>query len=283
MRKYDSYKSIWHEDEAGNYRRRQKQTYPLEFLCPEFFKNIPKLKALYRFIGKKEQGVDYYKYYVDVIKSGINKQNWEKEHVLVEKELQEFTSLENKRIQDVSGEPGFFAQDLKKKGNEVIVTAFAEEVSQAIISELGLSTITYDFNCHELSKIIEGKFDIVFIRYAIGFCENLSSFVKDLKGIVSKEGIVYISFSPASRAVMARWMFDDYTYLRQYTRETMIKAFEENGFELTKEIDRGSYFWNKGLGLFQKLLSMPYLKNIFESADSREYYQHNVVMVFKLA
>jgi len=283
---FNTYKSIWIQDlSTGNYERQQKQKYPLESfinsLAP-LIKPIPKVRGLIPFLGKKAQGADFYKYYIDYIISG-NRGKWTGEMEVVIKRLHELgLSLKGKSILDVSGEPGFFASDMRSLASKVVVTAFAKEVADAMIEYLGVEALKYDFNNDILSEAVNSsKFDFIFVRYAIGFCEDLDFFFKNCIKVLNTQGFLWISFSPASRAVCARWQFDDYTYLRQYTKEYLIHIAVANGFQCIKEWDDGSYDWDTGLHLVQKIFSLPYTFNLFRGCDANERKQHNVVVLFQ--
>jgi len=283
QKKYNTYKSIWYEDEDGNYVREQKQRYVMEKLTTQSLRFIPKVRGLMSLLGRSPQGVDYYKPYLKDIQKFLSgdRQKWVNELSKIEKELEGIVVLKDKKILDISGEPGFFATDLVKQGNEVLVTAVTKDVADMMADKLLLNTRAYDFNQESLHALIQDQYDLVFIRYSIGFCEELQPFIESLKKTVVPGGLVYVSFSPASRAFMARWMFE-YTCLRQYTKSTMIRSFSNLGFSLLKEINQGSYFWDEGLPFIQKLCSKPYLKEIFHNANQEEYYQHNLALVFSL-
>ena len=163
---FNTYKSIWIQDlSTGNYERQQKQKYPLESfinsLAP-LIKPIPKVRGLIPFLGKKAQGADFYKYYIDYIISG-NRGKWTGEMEAVIKRLHELgLSLEGKSILDVSGEPGFFASDVKSLASKVVVTSFAKEVADAMTKYLDIGALTYDFNNDILSEVIKNsKFDFI--------------------------------------------------------------------------------------------------------------------------
>lgn len=257
----------------------------MEKLTTQSLRFIPKVRGLMSLLGRKPQGISYYMSYLRDIQKFLSgdRQKWVNELSKIEKELEDIVVLKDKKILDISGEPGFFATDLVKKGNEVLVTAVTKEVADMMADKLLLNTRAYDFNQESLHALIQDQYDLVFIRYSIGFCKDLLPFIQSLKKMLVPGGMVYISFSPASRAVMARWMFDDYSYLRQYTTSTMIRSFSNLWFSLLKEIDHGSYFWDEGLPFIQKLFSKPYLKDIFHNANLQEYYQHNVALVFSLS
>ena len=76
-------------------------------------------------------------------------------------------------------------------------------------------------------------------------------------------------------------MFDDYTYLRQYTKEYLVYTAVANGFQCIKEWDDRSYDWDTGLHSVQKIFSLPYTFKLFQDVDANERKQHNVVVLFQ--
>lgn len=283
----DTYKSKWlHSKLTGNYKRLQKEKYPLEWLAsvikPLTF-IVPKMKGLVSLLGRKPQGVDFYKHYTDEIDLGKFGTKWEGEFKDISERLaNKNTCLDNKEILDISGEPGFFASDAKSIAKRIIVTAFADEVAKAMKEKLGLEAYKYDYQEDTLLSIFHRQiFDIIFVRYSIGFCVDLANFIKDCKSVLKKDGLIYISFSPASRAVCARWMFDDYTYLRQYTREYLKNTAHNLGLYSVGEWDDGSYQWDKDKHPVQKIISRYYIDSIFKNCIEHEFKQHNIALLFQ--
>lgn len=279
----NTYKSIWTQDlQSGNYVRIQKRRYPLQWLSLPFFKSIPKVQAFANLLGKKKQGVDFYKYYSDIIRNK-EKSKWENQYTEVKQQIESLNiSFEGKSILDISGEPGFFAEDAEVDCHKVEVTAFAEEVAATMCDILKLNAKKYDFQKDNLVDLYEKReFDYIFVRYAIGFCENLEEFIEQCNEITNQDGVVYVSFSPASRGVCARWMFDDYTYLCQYTEEFLSSKFSEKGFNKIGEFDEGSFIWDFNLHPIQKFFSQFYTKKIFENCSSDEHSQHNIAVIYQ--
>ena len=280
----NTYKSRWLQSKkTGNYIRIQKSKYPLQWIDSGIIRKIPKIRYLAQMLGRKPQGVDYYKYYVDILTGG-DRGKWQNEFLRVRRQIESLgLELEGKVILDISGEPGFFAQDAREVCETVDVTAFAEEVALAITDVLSISAKKYDFQSDNLNILYEqAAYDFIFVRYAIGFCENLDSFIHQCQQLLRKGGVVYISFSPASRGVLARWMFDDYTYLRQFTLEYLTKSFVDRGFQRLGEFDEGSYKWDKNLNLLQKAISSFYTTAIFADCSPAEFLQHNLAIAFRI-
>ena len=110
--KLNTYKSVWFEDKAtGNYTRQQKQKYflePIVNMCLPLLKLLPKGKRLQGLLGKNSQGVDFYRYYEDVLKSK-ERGKWGSELSQINSRLKDIgITLNEKCILDISGEPGFF-------------------------------------------------------------------------------------------------------------------------------------------------------------------------------
>ncbi|HEY5756700.1 MAG TPA: hypothetical protein VIU34_12805 [Steroidobacter sp.] len=279
-RMISTYKSIWQEDQAGNYVRTQRGSYPLEFIS-HVIPQVGRLTGLRNLLGRKAQGVDYYRYYSDIILSG-DRGKWANESGRV---LAQLSSLgietQGKKALDISGEPGFFGKDMSAIC-DITVTAFADNVAQAMADHHKIAAVKYDYQSDQLTSIFKNGFDVAFNRYSIGFCIDLDSHLQDLSGVMTNGGIFYLTFSPASRAVCARWMFDDYTYLRQYTEKHVVAAAAKAGFKLLGQFDEGSFRWDSDLHPIQQLLSKRYLSSRFFKHDEKEKWQRNVALVFRL-
>lgn len=253
----DSYKSTWlHCASCNGYSRKQKTRYALEAVATALlllFRHVPKLNGFLQSLGRKKQGVDFYRYYSDQLASG-ERGPWAGQSAMITAELRGAGLLQNWvgcRVLEISGEPGFFAQDLVKAGAEVVVSAFAEDVARAMSERLGLKTFTYDFNADDIASKVEvvgqrGPFDFIFIRFAIGFCEDVTTLMQELSSMLTPVGMLYLSFSPASRAVLLRWMFDDYTYLRQYTEDFLDGAAATANLRRCARFDEGHFHWDHG-------------------------------------
>ena len=291
MIKLDSYKSKWIIDEYGNYTRIQKKIYLFEIfsflLKPLSF--IKKVKILSEIIGKKKQGVDFYENYSSIIKNFFQNDirlgyETEFQDVMNHIDLIGINEFKNKKILDVSGEPGFFAYDLSKE-NEVILTSFNHNVTKTSSEHYkSLSCITYDFNSgKKLSELMNtfGKIDFVFLRYCIGFCLKIDSLFNELSEITKKGSILYITYSRPSRGVVARWMFDDYVYLKLYDIQYLIKEAHKQGFKLICSEEFSKYIWNKGHNFIYSIISKIYTREIFRNVDNSEKFQYNNLLIFK--
>lgn len=280
--KINTYKSTWlYSAETGNYSRSQKDRYLFEWFDNRLLRKLPILADACPLLGRKPQGVDYYRHYEEFLADG-NRGPWQNEFPQVQKDLLELGhDLHLKNILDISGEPGFFAHDAEEVCSDVDVTAFADNVSDAMAQLLRLNSNVYDFNTDSLEKKFSNRlFDWIFVRYAIGFCENLEKFAQEASAILKAGGHVYITYSPPSRAICARWMFDDYTYLRLYSLEYMKDTFAKQGFEVSAQVHLNSYRWDWGMHAIQRILSKLYTRRIFRSAETEEFFQSNVLIIF---
>lgn len=292
----DTYKSTWFYCEGcGCYSRIQKPRYPLEGLASALlllFGHVPKLNGFLQSLGRKKQGVDFYRYYSEQLVSG-DRGPWAGQSDMVTAELRSAGLLQgwaSRKVLEISGEPGFFAQDLMRAGAEVTVSAFADDVARAMSEHLGVKTFTYDFNADDIVLQVEAtgereQFDFIFIRFAIGFCQDVPALMQKLSALLKADGVLYISFSPASRAVLLRWMFDDYTYLRQYTEQSLDDAAAAAGMRQTARFDEGYFHWDHGpYSLHWSLrplarryfVAAPY----YQGGDEHDAVQRRVAMVF---
>ena len=78
-------------------------------------------------------------------------------------------------------------------------------------------------------------------------------------------------------------MFDDYTYLRQYSKKYFKEIFSDQGLYTIGEFDHGRYLWDEKLHWLQKLFSKVYTRKLFKGVNSLEHYQHSVAIVLTKA
>ena len=293
----DTYKSSWFFCEGcGCYSRTQKSHYPFEMLASVFlllFRYIPKLNGFLQSMGRKKQGVDFYRYYLKQLASG-EQGPWAGQSDIVTAELRRAGLLQNwagRKVLEISGEPGFFVQDLMKAGAEVMVSAFAEDVARGMSEHLGVRTFTYDFNTDDILRQVDattnrGSFDFIFIRHAIGFCEDVPALFQKLRSLLKSGGMLYVSFSPASRAILLRWMFDDYTYLRQYTESHLNEAAAAAGMLQSAHFDEGYFHWDRGpfsLHWALRPFARRYFKAnaFFKAGGDKDTVQSRVALIYR--
>jgi 2-polyprenyl-3-methyl-5-hydroxy-6-metoxy-1,4-benzoquinol methylase len=247
----NTYKHIWFScDECGNIFRQQKKNYFLNCLPEALFKLIPKTKReiIINCFKKKKTGEEFYNYYLHEEQKTTTKGTpWENELPKLTQELKSLNiDLQGKAILDLSGGPGFLAQELKDIARKVLVTEFSQGSVERMKKILNIDAIRFDYNTDDLSQITTEKFDIVLIRYSINFCLDIPQLLKQLKNITTDNAIIYVSFVLPTLGTCLRWQFDDYTYLVLYHPETIIRLFSEGGFTLMGRYPHGSDHYLSG-------------------------------------
>ena len=282
--KINSYKSIWEYDPTTRcYARKQKLKYPLQFFDNRFTRKIPYMKSLAALLGKKPQGVDYYRFYESFIKRR-DQGKWINEYQELKKVLKSVYGIDlcdPKRILDISGEPGFFARDAQSQGHEVSVTAYADNVALAMKQYLNLESKTYNYNSDSLQDIYQGEpgFDYIFIRYSIGFCLDIQTLFSHLRKLLNENGMLIVTYTDASRSIIARWMFEDYTYLKQYDTNFLINVLENERYTNIGTTNLFTNKWDDSMHPVQKLLSKLYTRSIFKGVGLKERYQTQCLIV----
>ena len=122
---------------------------------------------------------------------------------------------------------------------------------------------------------------MIFAIYCLNFCIDLTKFFVELNKILKNGGYFYVAFVEPSRAPLAKWQFDDYTFLKLYNKNYLTKKAEENGFKLISEVDRLKHYWTWNTNFYQRLLAKLYISKKFFKYDRDEYYQHQSVLLFK--
>ena len=109
--------------------------------------------------------------------------------------------------------------------------------------------------------------------------------MRKLSPLLKEGGLLYISFSPASRAVLLRWMFDDYTYLRQYTEAHITASAEAAGMKPGARFDEGFFHWGHGphsLHWSLRSLARRYFNSTsyYKDGDKDDAVQRRVALVY---
>ena len=259
IEKINTYKSFWYQCRiCRNVERVKKEKYALHDISkfiidnfPNILKKIPKIRGipgLFNNFLPKKVGVEFYEYYLKEGKADLSQ--WESEFDIFLQYMNSKVCLNEMKLLDISGEPGLFGYKAEKNPlfKEVMITAYSENVSSRIMNKFGVKCLKYDYQTDQLSKLLSQKYNLVTIRSSINFCLNVNDFVKDLINCLDEEGYVYVTFYEPSLGVALRWQYDDYTYLKLYTNDTIEKYFTQNGFHLiAMDVEVEPYHYNAGV------------------------------------
>jgi 2-polyprenyl-3-methyl-5-hydroxy-6-metoxy-1,4-benzoquinol methylase/predicted RNA-binding Zn-ribbon protein involved in translation (DUF1610 family) len=281
----NTYKHYWsYCPECGNAVRFRKDRYMFDFVPKHLFFKLPKGNTLFLLLNRKKDKEAFYDYYLEdnQVNATAKGTKWEGELDSLTKELLKFgISLKDKKVLDISGGPGFLAQDLKNICKEVVVTEYSQVSVERMKNILKLKVLKFDYDSDEISKIINDKFDIVLIRYSINFCKDIKKFLSSLKKLLHNDSIIYVSFVPPTLGVCLRWQFDDYIYNVLYSPETLARLFSEEGLIAFARYEQGRYYYLSGrhFRLFPFIIPYRFL-NQFKNCN-KDLYQKNIVMIFK--
>jgi SAM-dependent methyltransferase len=157
-------------------------------------------------------------------------------------------TIEGKRILDISGGNGQVALQLKDNGASVVLTEVNECAIKYAKQELNIDAFFYDFQKNDIIKTVTGKFDIVMLRAAIMFCEDIDNFFNKINSILKPNGLMILQYCVVpTLGTFLRTQFDDYNYRILYQPDYIIDVGKTNGFDLIKceeEIDPDMYVFD---------------------------------------
>ncbi len=234
-----TYKHVWTQcNDCGNVFRSGKDAYPLgdgvveRTLRAANERLSGKLSFLVHDLLRDEevaQSQDAYYAYYDRIRDA-KQTKWDGELEAITGELDRLgIDCRGKRVLDVSGGPGFFAQEMTKLAACTVVTEFNPAVVAAMTRELGVEAVRFDYHTDSLRTVVTREFDVVFIRNSINYCRDLERFVRELSSVLAPGGVVYVSFMTPSLGSALQSQFDEYTYDVLYQPETLRRLFASIG------------------------------------------------------
>lgn len=260
--KIKTYKSIWIScDNCGNIVRILRDRFPLEFVPKRLFgstkfqQNPTGIRGqLYHVLYRAEEGDEIYDYYLDEsqkarggysLSSKGTKWEGESEHLLGEL-LEWGVTLNDKKVLEISGGPGFVAQELLSECRKWMVTEYNQSSVEKMKKVLGLDVIKFDFNTDNLCELVDDTFDLVFLRHGINYCTDARKLLSSIKKIIHKDSLIYCSFTQPTLASCLRWSLDDYVFAVLYNPETIQKLFAEEGFISFGKREQGTRHWIYG-------------------------------------
>jgi SAM-dependent methyltransferase len=234
---------------------------------------------------------DQYYYYKDVIKNHKYEDtkwfSYDSEFINFLKN--NLIDLQDKKVISISEEPGFFYKLIKDKCRKVLFTALNNSVTEIMIQQIGVDTITYDANKDDISKLVNDSFDIILIRAVLGHIDDLEKFINQIKKIAHKDSVIILSFHTPSKQTPIIFGYDDYTINCLWDSQFVQNLFKKENFEITKIFSKTEdliekYYWNKRKGLL--FIPLYYIfKNFINPSLNRENfletYDTNVTLILK--
>jgi 2-polyprenyl-3-methyl-5-hydroxy-6-metoxy-1,4-benzoquinol methylase len=221
-----------------------------------------------------------YEYYKNVSKKPIKNTKWEirlKEFVRLFKKYN--IRLRNKNCLDISGGPRFLIKHLSRYCKKAMVTEFNPKAVSAMRKNLKIQAYVFDYNRHDISQVVKGKFDLIIIDYSVNFCRNLESFVSSLSRLIKQKGTIFISFTSPTLGCYFRWQYNDYPYEVLHHPNYVLNVFPRNGFCVVDRLISNEYHFLKGYRLLRKLYLSPFffwysIKSLFTNkVGNRELVQ----------
>jgi ubiquinone/menaquinone biosynthesis C-methylase UbiE len=243
-----------------------------------------------RFLERKHKVASYTQYTRLIEQYEEIGHNWKEYFIEIDLLIDSYFKDKTLRILDVSGAPGFLAKYLSDKGHQVVVTEFSAEVCEKMTSKLGIDSICFDYQEHDISQLTSTKFDLVIINFSLNYCLDFNRFINNLSNILNKEARVLINCVLPSIGTINGWTaFFNYPYLVLRGEDELVKTAKEAGFKIcVSEVyssfpyykgSTGKIVWKYvGAGLFFILTNFI---NILQLKKYRSIIQCNYRMIIK--
>lgn len=230
-----TYKRTWYLcDDCGSGFPIQRNYYPLSWYPnPVFKKSADNDEEQYDYFVNedhiaysRDEAARFYKKYV------------EKGHL----------DINDKHILDVSGGNGVFLSEIVKKGAASgTLTEINDKAIDYAKNTLGLEAFKYNFNSDDISTLTNKKYDIVFLRACLMFCDHLPEFLKQVREVLADNGKVFVQYSVyPTLGTLLRTQVDEFSYATLRSPAMMRQHFEELGFGesfFEDEIDPDPYVY----------------------------------------
>ncbi|HXB39629.1 MAG TPA: methyltransferase domain-containing protein [Bacteroidia bacterium] len=241
LEKVNTYKHFWYAcASCDSIEREKKSHYTFESFFPK--SAVKKLPGYFTYLlpasyfEEAKLGTSY-NYYADMGNSAEGSgTKWGGETKIVSERLSKFgVNIKDKSVLDVSGGPGFVANNLRSETSYMLLTEFSQVAVEGMRKFLAIDIEKYDYNSDSLDKITGKKFDIILVRFSINFCNDLEKFVKEAKNLLNPDGLIYVEHVEPNRGCLLRWQFDEYTYTLLHGIKTFAETFNKQGMSTIKQ------------------------------------------------
>jgi ubiquinone/menaquinone biosynthesis C-methylase UbiE len=288
----DTYKHLWHWCDCGNVTRERRSSYAFaeSVPLPVSERVLPDrlISMLYpdEFVRSGER--HFYDYYAQAAQLELSETKWNIQYERIASRFRQWDiELSGRKFLDISGGPGFLTREVAKVAERAVVTEFSSDATAGMNKHLGVEAVTFDYNSDQLSRVLDGPFDVILIDYSINFCGDLAGFAKDLLAIISPGAKVYVSLVVPTLGCCLRWQFDEYTYNHLWSARHLRSSFEEVGFSLQEQTIDPAYGWRDGLSRKARWVRAPFDAYYRAKASPRpvaqDMFQRSVVHLYSAA
>jgi len=159
--------------------------------------------------------------------------------------------LSGKTILDISGGNGHVAKKLQSLGAHPTLTEINQKTIDYANKAHSFDAFKYDLNVDNIYQVTGRKFDVIFARACIMFCDDIADFAIQVKEALNPNGLLIIENSvKPTLGTLVRVQLDEYSYHVLRQPETIIETFSKLGFKNTfrwEETDSSLYVYDHDL------------------------------------
>lgn len=234
-----TYKRFWDVcPKTGTALSRQRSSYPLSFLPWGAFKRTPDVD--------EEKMYDYFVDDVHIAWAIQEGQDFIRDYLVPAK-----LNVAGKTVLDISGGNGFVLKQIEKLGATVSLTEINRKTIEFARATHGIDVFEYNLNTNDLAQVTGKYYDVILVRACLMFAHDLEKLVDQLRRSLNSGGAVMINHSvKPTVGVMTRVQLDEFSYYVLRQPETVIDAFEANGFKTehrADEVDDSLYVYDHDL------------------------------------
>lgn len=192
-------------------------------------------------------------------------------------------SIQGSRVLDISGGNGYMIRQFQRNGAECVLTEYNRRAVEYARDVFGLEAYVYDFNQHQISEVVPGKFDLVLLRAALMYCLDVPAFLASLRPSLNPGARVVIFESAApTLGAMLRFQLNDYMFLRMYSPRAVVRLFEESGYQLLVQDDNAPFPYGQGTSLFWRLFGLLFELPVGLACGDFQRTEHTFNFMFKV-
>lgn len=140
-------------------------------------------------------------------------------------------------VLDLCGGPGHAAARLARRAQRVVLLEHGRIALAHARERLGLDARFFDFDGPPLPEVVDGAFDLILCRFALGWCEDLPKLATGLTACAAPDATLLLSLVAPTRAALLTTAVEDFAPWRFWSPAHLARVFAEAGWLLTRRFE----------------------------------------------
>lgn len=140
-------------------------------------------------------------------------------------------------VLEIGGGPGFVAAALASRARRVVLTEYVDAARVYASERLGLDARVYAFGGPPLRDAVDGAFDLILCRYALGWCADLPRLAAELRPVAAPGATLVLAFVTPSQGALLCSAWEELPPLTLWSPDHVERTFAAAGWTSARRFE----------------------------------------------